>query len=128
MLTDKIAELNATKAKLTALEQSIAAEMSAELAALPARYGFENVAAFAAAVVAARGAKPRRGRPPAAKPPGKKRTRVKITDAMRSEVKKLAKAGKAGLEIARAVGISLASVQNIKKAAGITRVRRSKGK
>ena len=92
---------------------------------MPARYSFESVAAFAAAVVAACGAKPRRGRPPGIKAPGKKSKRAKITDAIRDEVKKLVEAGQTAHEIAKAVGISAPSVGNIKKALGI---RRSKGK
>jgi DNA-binding CsgD family transcriptional regulator len=38
---------------------------------------------------------------------------------MRAEVKKLVSEGRTGGEIAKAVGISLPSVQNIKKALGL---------
>ena len=54
----------------------------------------------------------------------KRRKRTEITDATKAEVKKLAVAGKRGKKIAKAVGISLPSVQNIKKALGITRKKR----
>jgi DNA invertase Pin-like site-specific DNA recombinase len=43
----------------------------------------------------------------------KPRKRAKITDETRAEVKKLAEAGKTGNEIAKALEISLPSVQNI---------------
>jgi hypothetical protein len=47
-----------------------------------------------------------------------------IDDAMRAEVKKLLKAGKTGAEVAKEVGISLPSVQNIKKAFGLVKERK----
>ena len=128
MLTEKIKELEAAKAKVDELEQNIAAERTAELAALPASFGYESVAAFVKAVRAAAGGKPakrRKVRKAANKPKKKKktRTRAKITDETRAEVKKLVEAKKTGAEIAQSLGISLPSVQNIKKALGLVKVR-----
>ena len=118
MVTEKLKELEATKAKVASLEKSIAAQLNKELSALPAKFGFDNVAAFVKAVQAAGGK--RRGRPAAKAGPAKKRRkRAVITDATRAEVKKLVEAGKTGAVIAKAVGISLPSVQNIKKALGL---------
>ena len=54
----------------------------------------------------------------------KRRRRAVITDATRAEVKKLSEAGKTGAEIAKAVGISLPSVQNVKKALGLVKSRK----
>ena len=125
MVTDKLKELAAARAKLASLEQSIAAELNKELAALPGRYGFSDAGSFIAAVKAATGGRRgRRGRPSGAgkKIAGpKRRKRAKITDATRAEVKKLVGQNKTGAEIAKAVGISLPSVQNIKKALGLVR-------
>jgi hypothetical protein len=133
MLTEKIKQLAAAKAKVNELEQKIAAERVSELAALPASFGFESVAAFVKAVRAAAGRKPvkrrkaRKARKAAgkAKKPAKKktRTRAKITDATRADVKKMVEAKKTGAEIAKALGISLPSVQNIKKALGLVKAR-----
>ena len=53
MVKNKIKALEAARAKIASLEQSIAHELSAELAALPAKYGFDSAKAFAAAVKAA---------------------------------------------------------------------------
>ncbi len=127
MATNKYKALAAARAKLARLEQSIASD----LAGLPSKYGFESAAEFASAVTAAaggRGTRGRRGRPAkaaAAKgaPGRKRRKRSVITEAMRAEVKKLVGAGKTGAEIARSVGISLPSVQNIKKALGLVKKR-----
>lgn len=123
MVTDKFKELENARAKVAALEQSIATQLKAELAGLPARYGFENVASFVSAVRAAHGK--RRGRKPAAaktqdtKPAGRKRRRAKITDEIRAEVKKMTEAGRTGSEIAAALKISVPSVQNIRKRLGL---------
>jgi hypothetical protein len=129
MVTDKIKALEAARAKLASLEQSIADELNKELAALPSQYGFQSVADFVKAVSAASdGRRGRRGRKPgaaaAAGGPGRKRRRrAVITDATRAQVKKMVNDGKTGAEIAKAVGISLPSVQNIKKALGLVKER-----
>ena len=125
MLSNHLKELEAARAKVADLEQSIATELNSELAALPGKYGFETTKGFLKAVRAATGA--RRGRKPGSKAGNKSsgtRTRVTITDEMRAEVKKLATAGKTGAEIAKTVGISLPSVQNIKKAFGLVKKRK----
>ena len=137
MVTDKLKELEATRAKLASLEQSIAGELNKELAALPAKYGFASVGEFLSAVSAAAGGGgrrgKRRGRPPgstAAKSAAskqtrgrKRRTRAVITDETRAQVKKMVNDGKTGAQIAEALSISLPSVQNIKKALGLVKER-----
>jgi hypothetical protein len=129
MVTDKIKELEAARAKLANLEQSIASELRRELAGLPAKYGFGSVAEFVKAVQGAAGGK--RGRPAGSSNagggrggPGKKRRRrAVITDETRASVKKMVNDGKTGGEIAKSLGISLPSVQNIKKALGLVKKR-----
>lgn len=133
MVTDKIKELEAARAKLATLEQSIVDELNKELAGLPAKYGFASTDEFVQAVKAATGSSGggrgrRRGRPAAgakagAKAGGKRRKRAVITDETRTQVKKLVDAGKTGAEIADALKISLPSVQNIKKALGLVKER-----
>ena len=128
MVTEKIKELEAARAKVASLEESIQAERNKALAALPAEYGFDSAEAFIAAVREAAGGG-KRGRKPGRKAAkktaaaGKTRKRAVITDETRAEVKKLAEAGKTGAEIAKEVGISLPSVQNIKKALGLVKKR-----
>jgi len=132
MITKRIKELETAKARLAELEKSLAADLQHELASLPATYGFGSVRAFVAAVTSAksRGRRPKAARSAGRKmkkpaPAGRKRRRrAVITDAIRSEVKKLSEAGKTGAEIARAVRISLPSVQNIKKAYGLVKSRK----
>ena len=146
-ITDKFTELAEARAKVATLQVAIEAELNKELAALPASYGFASAADFVAAVTKAAGKRPGR-KPGKAKPvsapavtvaptaapaavaqpaaPAKKkrRKRAVITDATRAQVKKLVKAGKSGSEIAKAAGISLPSVQNIKKALGLVKKKR----
>lgn len=153
MVPDKIKELEAARAKLASLEESIQAELNRELAQLPVKYGFASTDEFINAVRSAggsgggsggggRGRPGRRGRPPgssnnaassakssnagAATKGGagrKRRKRAVITDDTRNQVKKLVEGGKTGAEIAKSLGISLPSVQNIKKALGLVKRR-----
>lgn len=120
MVTNQIRQLTATKAKMLKLEKSIAAQLSRELAALPRKYGFESPQAFIKAVRAVAGkAMVSAGR----KVAGKRRKRAVITADTKAKVKALVQAGKTGAEIARAAGISLPSVQNIKKELGLVKKR-----
>lgn len=98
--------------------------MNKELASLPAKYGFASVQAFARAVKAAAGGKVRGAAKATASGGKKRRRRAVITDAIRADVKKLAEAGKSGGAIAKALKISLPSVQNIKKALGLVKSRK----
>jgi len=126
MVTKQIKELEVTKAKISALEKSIAKGLKRELAALPRQYGFGSVAEFIKAVKASLGRAPaRKARKGPAKSAGKpkRRRRAVITDETRSSVKKLVESGKTGSQIAKALGISLPSVQNIKKALGLVKAR-----
>ena len=118
MVNNKIKELEAARAKISKLEEAIAAERTKELAALPSQYGFTSAAAFIKAVRAATGGRSSKGAG------GKRRTRAVITAETKSKVKSLAEAGKTGAEIAKTVGISIPSVQNIKKELGLTKARK----
>jgi len=121
MVTNKIKELEATRAKLTKLEQEVASARANELKALPSQYGFDNVADFIKAVKAAAGGKAARK---ASKQAGGRRKRAVITEDTKNKVKSLTAAGKTGAAIAKAVGISIPSVQNIKKELGLTKARK----
>jgi|SRR5665213_599211 len=127
MVTAQIKKLEMAKARLASLQKSIATHLHKELAGLPAAYGFDTVRDFTAAVAAAAGGR-RKGRAAAGarKSAGAKnrRKRAVITDATRAAVKKLSKAGKTGAQISKTVGISLPSVQNIKKALGLVKARK----
>lgn len=125
LVSNKLKELQAARAKLATLEQAVQSELNKELAALPAKYGFGSVDEFADAVRTASGGRRGRGRPPGKVATGgkKRRRRAVITDETRAQVKKMVDAGKTGAEIAKQVGISLPSVQNIKKALGLVKKR-----
>jgi len=129
MITEQIKELEATKAKLASLEQSIELEMEAELAGLPVKYGFESMQALIKRLKSMGGVCAKKTRAPKAKSKaarpaaGQKRARATITEEMKLQVKALTEAGKTGPEIAAAVGISMPSVQNIKKAFGLVKAR-----
>jgi DNA-binding CsgD family transcriptional regulator len=55
------------------------------------------------------------------------RKRARITDAQRAEVKRLLAAGQTGAQIAAATGLSLPSIQGIKKSLGLVKARNKGG-
>ena len=126
MVTDKIKTLAITRARVAELEKSIAAELNRELAALPAKYGFQSLPDFFEAVRVASRGKARGGAKASGKAAaaGKRRKRAVITNDTKAKVKSMVEAGKTGAEIAKAAGISLPSVQNIKKDLGLVKARK----
>jgi hypothetical protein len=126
MVTKQIKQLEAAKANLARLQNAVSKHLQKELAGLPHAYGFDSLKAFFRAVTAAAGGKSAGSGGAKARKAGakKRRKRSVITDATRAAVKKLAEAGKSGAEIAKEVGVSLPSVQNIKKALGLVKARK----
>ena len=130
MISATLKELQATRAKLAALEKAAQAEVNKKLAKLPKEHGFDDVQSFVAAVLAATGSKRGAKLASAASTgkrggPGKKRRhRAVITDETRAAVKKLVEADKTGAQIAKELRISLPSVQNIKKALGLVKAKK----
>ena len=132
MITDTLKEIASTRSKLEALEKKAAAEREKRLANLHTDVGFETREELIAALRSVGGgAKKRRGRKPgpakkaAAKAPAKKRSkRARITPQLREKVIAALKSGQKGTAVAKQHGISLPSLQNIKKAAGMTKPRK----
>lgn len=128
MVTEVIKELEAARAKVAELENSLAKERKQKLAGLPKEYGFDSIDEFVKALRSASGGA-RRGRKPKAAAAsggggGKKRSkRARITPEMKEKVKSAVNAGKTGAEIAKELGISVPSVQNIKKEFGLVKSR-----
>ncbi len=133
---DQIAELEKAKAKIAQAEAKLAADRTTALAKLPGDYGFASLNDFIKALTAAAGkaGKAKKAKaakagkaPKAAKAPkaekAGKRGRTKITPELKAQVIEAVKADKSGAEIAKAFGISLPSVQNIKKEAGLVKSR-----
>ena len=132
MFNEQLAKIEKAKADIAAAEAKLSSDRVAALAKLPGDFGFENLNAFLKAVKAAYGkggkAKGKPGRKPKAgaapkAPKVKKGKRAKITDDIKAQVKSLSEQGKTGQEIAKALGISAPSVQNIRKAFGLVKAR-----
>jgi hypothetical protein len=118
MLKELIQSLNKAKAEVQALEATVEKQLKASLATIHADHGFDSVESFIRAVKKASAEVEAKGRK-AAERAVPKAKRARITAAVRATVKNLVKAGRSGAVIAREVGISTASVQNIKKALGL---------
>ncbi|OAM87023.1 hypothetical protein AW736_25335 [Termitidicoccus mucosus] len=139
--------MEAAKAKVAELENSLEKEIKQKLSRLHTEFGFSDLESFIKALKYAAGA-PRPGRKPgrpakaakaakvekapavapkaekAPKAAGKKRgKRARITPELKAQVKTLVEAGKTGAVIAKELGISLPSVQNIKKEFGLVKKR-----
>jgi hypothetical protein len=125
MVTKQITELAVAKAKIVSLEKSIAKRLHKELATLHDKYGFESLGEFIKALkgTGSAGSGRKAIRLKASKTKVKRRKRAVINDDTRASVKKLVESGKTGSQIAKALGISLPSVQNIKKALGLVKAR-----
>jgi Homeodomain-like domain len=125
--TDQIAELEKAKAKIAQAEAKLTADRVAALAKLPGDYGYDNLNIFIKALKSAAGKAGKGKKSKAAKAPKEdklaKRTRAKITAELKAEVIAAVQAGKSGAEISKALGLSLPSVQNIKKEAGLVKAR-----
>ena len=135
MSIDPLKELEAAKARVLELQSKFVGE----LASLPEKYGFKSLDEFVKAVKTAStskaparakaGRKPGRkaakaaAKPSAPKAEKKARGRARITEEVKAQVKQLIEEGKSGSEIAKTLGISLPSVQNIKKAFGLVKSR-----
>ena len=131
MVTETVKELKAAKAKLAELENTLARERANALSQLPAEYGFESTEEFITALREAvggggAGAGRRKGArksaPVAA--PKKRGKRARITPEVKDKVKSLVASGQTGQQIAKSLGISVPSVQNIKKELGLVKARK----
>lgn len=149
MIKDTLKLIADAKSKLASLEEKAASELSSKLTNLHTDLGYESredlIAALQGLGSAKKATGKKRGRKPgkkaAAKAPkapkaakaapakkaGGKKARAKrtrITDELKSKVIAAVKAGGKGAAIASQFGISVPSLQNIKKAAGLIKARK----
>ena len=123
MVNDVVKELEAAKAKVAELETTLAKERRQKLAGLPREFGFDSVADFIKAVKQAGSGRKSSSTKSADK--GRKRSkRARITPEVKDKVKSMVNAGKTGAQIANELGISVPSVQNIKKEYGLVKTRK----
>ncbi|HCR29481.1 MAG TPA: hypothetical protein DIV79_05635 [Opitutae bacterium] len=137
MTSNTLKAIEATKAKLASLEKKAAAEQRKRIVNLHKEAGFATREDLIAALQELGGApKKRRGRKAkktarkaakkaVAKTGAKKRAkRTVITDQLRKNIIAAVKAGEKGTAVAKKFGISIPSLHNIKKAAGLTKSRK----
>ena len=114
MITDKIKELEQLRNQAAALEQSIEEEKAAKLASMHEEVGLESTEAL---INALRGL---------AKQPPKKRKRIRLTAAQKRNIANAIKGGLKGTEASRKFGVSLPTIQKIKKDFGLVKSRAKK--
>ena len=125
MVTDKIKQLQELKIRAAKLEASVIAEREEALDTLPESYGYASLKDLIKALKAASGGKRKKPRKVKKAKRVAKRKRAKITPEMKEQLKAAVAAGKTGSAIAKELGISLPSVQNIKKELGLVKARAS---
>jgi hypothetical protein len=119
MVTDKLQKIREYQREMAKLEKELA-KFNSKLAVLPAKYGFKSMDAFIDALRASQGGKVKAGGSTAS---GRK-PRAVITAETKQKVKAMVNDGKTGDQIAKALNISLPSVQNIKKELGLVKARK----
>ena len=149
MISKTQKEIQATKAKLAKLEKQAEAELNKRISNLHKEAGFATREELIEELQSL-GTTPRRGRKPAAKkakkaaakkakkaaaPKAKKAAakkggakkrakRTAITPELRKSIVDALKGGGKGAAVAKQFGVSLPTVHNIKKAAGLTKARK----
>ena len=117
MTKNTFLQLEKYRAKVVELEKEVALRQK-KLLALPGRFGFRTVGDMIGALEAAASAAGGAFRKARVK---SRRKRTKITAGVRANVKSLVGEGLTGAAVAKKLGISVASVQNIKKKLGLVR-------
>lgn len=92
-----------------------------KLAVLPGKHGFKTMGEF---IDALKRAAAETSKMEGAKGKTNGRRRAKITPEVKQKVKSMAAAEKTGVQIAKELGISVPSVQNIKKELGLVKKRK----
>lgn len=124
MPSNKLKEIAAYRAKIAALEKAVAEEQQKKLAGLHKEAGFDSTEELIDALKGL--VKPtRKSRGRAAGKAGRA-SRTRITPAIKAGVGQAVEAGKKGAEIAMQFGISIPSIQNIKKELGLVKTRGAK--
>jgi hypothetical protein len=130
MFNERLAKIEKAKAELAVAEAKLVADRIASLAMLPSSFGYDDVNVFIKAVKAACGKKrqasrgiPDRKSNPVVTQSIRKGKRLRLTDEIKAQVKALTEAGSTGKQIALATGISLPSVNTIKKMLGLVKPR-----
>ncbi|MBA3850177.1 MAG: hypothetical protein C0502_09320 [Opitutus sp.] len=120
MVTEKIQKLREYQRQMAKIEKELA-RYNAKLAALPAKHGFKSMDAFIDALRASGSGK---GKTVRSAESSSRKPRVKITTETKQKVKAMVSDGKTGGQIAKALNISVPSVQNIKKELGLVKARK----
>lgn len=124
-LSFNVSALQAAEAKVAKLREKLEAERLEQIKDLHLSLGFESRHELIDALVALGG--PRRARAASGGAEGRSR-RGRITPEMKTGIINALKEGTAGAAVAEKFGISLPSVHNIKKAAGLVNSRKKKAK
>lgn len=115
MPVNKIKELEKYKSKVAVLEKEIATAQKSKLASLHKEVGFESTDALIAAL---KGLSQKTSR--------KRAKRTRLTPAIKKNIVSAIKGGLKGAEAAKKYGVSIPTIQNIKREFGLVKTRKAK--
>lgn len=121
-MEDKVQLLNQLLQQAEAVKQQIAADRAARLSNLYKELAFDSTEDLIKALRDLVGSRaPKTAKAPKAPSAKKKRVRTKVTPEMRDQIIAMCNEGKSASEIKARFGVSVGTVQNIKKAAGLVK-------
>lgn len=123
-IPDQIKELEQLQNQAAALKSKIEEEREAKLASMHEDVGLESTEALIDALQGLAKAPPKKKK--RIKAPAIKRKRPRLTPAQKEKIANAIKDGLKGTEASRKFGVSLATVQNIKKSFGLVKSRGKK--
>ncbi|MCH6256584.1 hypothetical protein MLD52_08510 [Puniceicoccaceae bacterium K14] len=121
MISETLKEIAGYEAKIASLQKKVESDRRKELASLHKKVGFDKRADLIACLMELENKKPSRVSYSKAGKTRAKRTR--ITDSLRADIIKAVKKGEKGVEVAARFGVSIPTLHNIKKAAGLVKAR-----
>ena len=121
MIIEKIKELEETEAKAVTLKKEINEMVAAKLTSMHTEVGMDSTDALIAALSSL--PKKRKRRVKRAVKPLRKSKRARLTPAQKQSIADVIKGGMTGTEASKKFGISLATIQNIKKEHGLVKSR-----
>lgn len=123
MISDTLKEIADYEARIASLQKKVESDRRKELTTLHKKVGFATRADLIESLIALDGGK-KATRVSRSSNGGKVRAkRTKITEALRADIIKAVKSGEKGVDVAARFGVSIPTLHNIKKSAGLVKVR-----
>lgn len=119
MISETLKEIADYEAKIASLQKKVDSDRRKELASLHKKVGFATRADLIESLIALDSNK----KTPASVGENGRAKRTKITESLRNDIIAAVKSGEKGVDVAARFGVSVPTLHNIKKAAGLVKAR-----